>query len=102
MALPYLANRHPAHYHSPDRFDPARYGRGEPRPVYPFGHGARVCIGKSLAEMELRLFTCRLVREFAMQRVNKPNAIGGVLLQPDQDIVVRLARRDALPVEKAS
>ena len=95
MALPYLANRHPRYYRSPDSFNPGRFAAGELRPVYPFGHGARVCIGKSLAELELRLFTCRLVRAFRLGRVNRPRAIGGVLLQPNEDLLVRLNARDA-------
>jgi cytochrome P450 len=102
MALPYLANRQPRYYQSPAEFNPHRFAAGEPRPVHPFGHGPRVCIGKPLAEMELRLFTCRLVRSFRLARVNQPRAIGGVLLQPHEDIVVRLtarADRPAFPVE---
>jgi cytochrome P450 len=95
MALPYLASWDPRHYRAPDDFNPGRFAAGEPRPVYPFGYGTRICIGKSLAELELRLFTCRMVRAFRLGRVNLPRAIVGVLLQPNEDIVLRLTTRKA-------
>jgi cytochrome P450 len=95
MILPFLANRHPHYYKSADRFDPRRFSRGERRPAFPFGHGPRICLGKSLAELELRLFVSRFVSEFVLEPVNQPNSMGGFLLQPDTDIVVNLARRES-------
>lgn len=98
MVLPFLANRHPHYYESADRFDPRRFSRGERRPAFPFGHGQRICLGKSLAELELRLFVSRFVSEFVLEPVNRPNFNAGFLLQPDTDIMVNLAKREtAMP-----
>ncbi|HJX84347.1 MAG TPA: cytochrome P450 [Candidatus Angelobacter sp.] len=102
MLLPYLANRHPEYYKDPDRFAPDRFSRGEARPVFPFGHGQRVCIGKALAELELRMFVSRLVGEFAFEPVNAPSSIGGVLLQPSEDVVIRVRERGVKRREPAA
>ena len=52
MPLLFAANRDPACYAEPDRFDPARFTRGEPAPVA-FGAGPHFCLGHLLARMEL-------------------------------------------------
>ena len=93
MLLPFIANRNPGLHDNPDAFDPDRYLAGEQRPFFPFGHGPRVCIGKSFAELELKLFICRLLRTYRLVSSNQPKAIGGVLLQPEQDVRVTLAAR---------
>ena len=97
MLLPFIANSCTVVYSTPDVFNPDRYLSGEPRPLFPFGNGQRVCIGRTLAELEMQTFVVGLLRRFRLKEACAPNAIGGVLLQPDQDIEVRLAPL-ALPV----
>jgi cytochrome P450 len=92
MLLPFLANRCDSTYSNPDSFDPNRYSAGEPAPLFPFGNGQRVCIGRTLAEVEMQAFVVALLRRFRLAAACTPKAIGGVLLQPDRDITVRLAR----------
>jgi cytochrome P450 len=47
------ANRDPAAYAAPDRFDPARWLRApEPPPPLSFAFGAHFCLGASLARLE--------------------------------------------------
>jgi cytochrome P450 len=50
-ACPYLAHRDPAVYPNPLSFEPARFIDGPPAPhlYFPFGGGARRCIGAPLA-----------------------------------------------------
>ena len=93
MLLPFLANREAQVYADPDAFDPARYLRGEPGPLFPFGNGLRVCIGRTLAELEMQAFVVGLLRRFDIAPASTPEAIGGVLLQPDRDVMVRLVPR---------
>jgi cytochrome P450 len=90
MLLPFIANRSNSVYSDPDAFDPDRYLTGEPAPLFPFGNGPRVCIGRTLAELEMQAFAVGLLRRFRLEIACTPKAIGGVLLQPDQDVKVRL------------
>lgn len=86
MLLPFIANRDGLAYSDPEVFDPDRYLKGEPEPMFPFGNGQRVCIGRTLAELEMQAFLVALLRRFRLVAACAPKAIGGVLLQPDQDI----------------
>jgi len=95
MLLPFIANRSDSTYSNPDVFDPNRYLKGEPEPMFPFGNGQRVCIGRTLAELEMQAFVVALLRRFRLGAACAPKAIGGVLLQPDQDIKVHL-----LPIDR--
>lgn len=57
---PYLLHRHPEFWSNPDRFDPQRFLPGSasthPRYAYlPFGGGRHICVGASLAQLELTL-----------------------------------------------
>jgi cytochrome P450 len=93
MLLPFLTNRDPRLFRDPDNFRPDRYLDGEPLPIHPFGHGPRVCIGRTLAEMEMQAITAALLRRFRLEPVTVPRAIGGVLLQPNADVMVRCVPR---------
>jgi cytochrome P450 len=97
MLLPFIANRSRSAYSNPDAFDPNRYLAGEPRPLFPFGNGPRVCIGRTLAEMEMQIFVTGVLKRFQLSVACAPNAVGGVLLQPDQDIKVRLIPLTGVP-----
>jgi cytochrome P450 len=63
----YLTHRHPAFWPNPEAFDPTRF---EPERVaemhafqfYPFGGGARKCIGAHFAMMEMQLLLPLIVR----------------------------------------
>jgi cytochrome P450 len=93
MLLPFMVNRAPGIYSDPDSYQPDRYSRGEPEPLHPFGHGPRVCIGRTLAELEMQHLTAALVARFRMSPVTHPKPIGGVLLQPDADVLVQFTPR---------
>ncbi|PTE06649.1 cytochrome P450 [Mesorhizobium helmanticense] len=90
MLLPFIANRNGSIYANPDAFDPNRYLSAEPRPLFPFGNGPRVCIGRALAELEMQTFVVGTLKRFRLSMACAPKAIGGVLLQPNQDVKVRL------------
>ena len=54
MAPSLLLHRDPAQFPDPERFVPDRFKDGPYGPFFPFGGGARACIGRHLAQAELR------------------------------------------------
>jgi cytochrome P450 len=65
----WLTHRDPSQWERPDEFDPERFTaeRSAARPRYayfPFGGGARQCIGNNFALMEGQLITAMLARRF--------------------------------------
>ena len=56
-------------YSSPEQFEPERFSgsrseESKPMGYVPFGGGARECIGKEFARLEMKLFAARLVRDY--------------------------------------
>ncbi|XP_076840200.1 cytochrome P450 17A2 [Brachyhypopomus gauderio] len=82
----------PKHWDHPDRFLPERFLDAEgkkitPPSFLPFGAGPRVCVGESLARMELFLFVSSLLQHFKFSTpsgASLPDLQGryGVVLQP--------------------
>lgn len=71
IALIYpAANRDPAVFDDPDRFDISR----DPNPHVAFGHGTHFCLGANLARIELRLLFEELTGRWTNLRVvNEPD-----------------------------
>jgi cytochrome P450 len=67
----YMTHHDPRWYPDPERFDPERFGTvDERRPKLawvPFGGGARMCIGKHFALLEMQLILAVLVRAFRFE-----------------------------------
>jgi cytochrome P450 len=62
-----------------EQFRPARHlGEGCDLTLLPFGGGERVCLGKALAELEIRLMAVGLLKQVRLQ------------LAPDQDLSLQL------------
>jgi cytochrome P450 len=62
-----------------ERFHPQRHLEGGAVPLLlPFGGGERVCLGKALAELEIRLMAVGLLRQTRLR------------LEPDQDLSLQL------------
>uniref|UniRef100_A0A4W4FSA6 Steroid 21-hydroxylase n=1 Tax=Electrophorus electricus TaxID=8005 RepID=A0A4W4FSA6_ELEEL len=69
VIIPNLFGAHhdPEVWSDPYSFRPERFldrGGGSLRALMPFGGGARLCLGESVAKMELFLFTAYLLRDF--------------------------------------
>jgi cytochrome P450 len=94
----YHLHRHPEFWSEPERFDPGRFARGEPRVAMaylPFGLGGRRCVGEDFALLELRAVLARLLQRFRIEAdpahpvVPKPD----LTLKPAHGIRLRLEPR---------
>uniref|UniRef100_A0A7N6BRH2 Steroid 21-hydroxylase n=1 Tax=Anabas testudineus TaxID=64144 RepID=A0A7N6BRH2_ANATE len=85
-------HHNPQHWDKPDLFNPDRFlddqgQRATPTCFLPFGAGPRVCVGESLARLELYLFLSSLLQRMSFRLPDEaplPNLQGrlGVVLQP--------------------
>jgi len=80
VVSPYLIQRDPRFFAAPDRFQPERWtpefkAALQPFAYFPFGGGARRCIGESFAWMELVLVAATLAQRWRMR------------LEPGQQVV---------------
>ncbi|TDG99440.1 hypothetical protein EPR50_G00193420 [Perca flavescens] len=92
----------PQHWDKPDLFNPDRFlddrgQRATPPSFLPFGAGPRVCVGESLARLELFLFLSSLLQRMSFRQPRgaaPPDLQGrlGVVLQPLPYQVVVLPR----------
>jgi len=55
---------HNHHFPEAETFSPERFENADPFHYLPFGNGERRCLGASLAQLEMRLFTEKLVRNY--------------------------------------
>jgi cytochrome P450 len=94
---PYITQRNPRYFERPESFEPERWEHiNIPKFAYfPFGGGAKMCIGEPFARMEGLLALATLASRWTLQRDNKePVGIGnGAVLNPDQAIIMRLEAR---------
>lgn len=101
IMTPYLAQRDPAAWVDPKRFDPGRFlgeqrgGAAHDAAYWPFGLGPRMCVGKDFAYLEATAVLASLLQRVHVARVPgqaEPRAVPLVTLRP----------QDALPLVVAS
>jgi cytochrome P450 len=73
---PYLAQRDPAVFPDPERFDPGRFLGKRPGPFehFPFGGGNRICIGLPFATFEMRQVLATLFRRADLRLVDEASS----------------------------
>jgi cytochrome P450 family 4 subfamily V/cytochrome P450 family 31 subfamily A len=102
-----LVHRHPKYWDEPESFNPDRWinvSKAEQerrRFAYmPFGAGARDCIGKNLATMEIRLVICALARAFYIelapsQRDTKFKIVSDIVLKMSPLVKIVVKKRNS-------
>lgn len=102
LLSPYVTHRHPRYWEAPDEFRPERFeaqGAGaRPRYAYfPFGGGARRCVGEAFAMMEMQLALALTARRLRMAPGAGAKAVPRALvtLRPSAEIRLRPALRDS-------
>lgn len=100
LMSPYVLHRDPRFFGEPERFEPQRWLEGAleglPRFAYfPFGGGARVCIGNHFATMEAQLVLGTLLQhvELHVRPGFEVELEPIVTLRPKRNIPVRVRRR---------
>ena len=67
----WITHRDPRHFDEPEKFQPDRWDdnllKQLPKFAYfPYGGGARICIGKAFAEMEMVLLLATIAQRFRL------------------------------------
>lgn len=94
----YLTHRNPEIYPDPDAFKPERFVATKPDPYafFPFGGGARRCIGMAFALHEMKVVLATLLRSFDINRISsRPEGTvrRAVTFAPRSGTRVKLRRR---------
>ena len=96
----YATHRHPAFWENPEGFDPERFDPAKqeamPRFAYfPFGGGARQCIGNEFAMMEATLILATVGRNYRLsllpEQIVEPEPL--ITLRPKHGMRMRVERR---------
>jgi cytochrome P450 len=77
------ANRDPAVFEAPDRFDPGRFARPGGRGHLAFAHGPHVCLGIHLARLEARVALHTITHRLDTLRLDprRPSRIQGLVFR---------------------
>lgn len=96
---PYLTNRHPDFWESPDQFIPERFTNGEkihPYAYIPFGAGPTICIGRTFGLMTTLMIFATLRQRYRIRLETDqaiPILMPGFSLQPEKPINLLLDDR---------
>lgn len=73
LYTPYMSHRDPATFDNPNSFDPGRFGarsgarRNTAAQLFGFGGGARICLGKPLAKLQLKVLLHALLADYELE-----------------------------------
>jgi cytochrome P450 len=73
LVSPWITHRHPGFWSEPEAFDPWRFVGADDRPPYawfPFGGGARACIGKHFALLESTILVRALLARCRLESLD--------------------------------
>ena len=97
---PYVTQRNERYFERPESFEPERWKNPIwPKFAYfPFGGGAKMCIGEPFARIEGVIALAILTREWRLSSADSFDAAasGTMLLQPDRAINMRLVSRGSV------
>ncbi len=96
---PYITQRNPKYFPEPEAFRPERWQTyaGPKFAYFPFGGGAKMCIGEPFARLEGIIALAILAKRWKLENVSQNTGrIGaGFLLRPEKPIVMKIRVRPA-------
>ncbi|XP_068675903.1 cytochrome P450 10-like [Montipora capricornis] len=99
MAL-YSMGRNPKLFDEPLKYKPERWMRDDTHKSsyhafasLPFGYGTRMCLGRRVAELEMRLFLSQVSMNFWVESLNEVQPTVSTLLVPEKKIELRFVDR---------
>ena len=76
LLSPWVTHRLPSLWEDPERFDPGRWTRDDvpahPFAFFPFGGGARKCVGEAFAYLEATLVLARIAQRVRLELAGEP------------------------------
>jgi cytochrome P450 len=94
---PYVTQRNERWFPNPEAFEPDRWDTAAPPKFayFPFGGGAKMCIGESFAKMEGVLVLATIARRMRLELIDRsPIGIApGVAMSPDRAMLMRPVSR---------
>lgn len=100
LVSPYVMHRHPDYWEQPEKFIPERFlsehFKKQHKYVYfPFGGGARLCVGNNFAMMELQIILARIYQQFdiTVPENYKMELSPSVTLRPKHDMPMHIIKR---------
>ncbi len=100
VVSPYVTQRAPERWQSPESFRPERFLSDEPRTLqqdgyFPFGAGPHTCIGQHFAMMQAKIVLATLLSRFRVILLEPaiPPPAGGITLRPSAPFPIRVQRR---------
>jgi len=99
----YLSQRRPEAWNEPLEFRPERFLEASTRPssqYYPFGGGARRCLGAVFAEHEMRIVLAAILRRYDLRLLSMTPPRGiftGLAIGPEGGVPVRARPLQAVP-----
>jgi len=90
-----------ANFENPDKFVPERWLRNSEErhsadsfANIPFGHGARSCIGRRFAQLELYVMMAKIVQKFRLEyKGDKIGCKTALISVPDKPVIIKFLRR---------
>lgn len=82
------------------KFNPKRWldnnNDSNPFSSLPFGHGARSCVGRRIAEQEMYLIIIKLLQNFKIEYIGQEETepLWGILLIPSKNLTIKLSKRE--------
>jgi len=93
---PYITQRDPRYFERPEAFEPERWDAAAPPKFayFPFGGGAKMCIGEPFSRMEGVLILATVARKWRLQHAGNPVDISaGITLAPDRPLLMTALSR---------